>query len=450
MRLRHRQKRFARRAVAALAVVALAGAGAVGCGDVLDVEDPDVVTPDQLEGPTAVPTLINGMVRDFQEAYDDYVRYASMFTDEMILAGTFQGRVEVDDRRITPENQQITGELYEPIQRARQANEDGIDILSENLDSPDFSDVQGQMQEGLARGNLFAGYLHVILAEMYCNAVVDQEGPSLAPDEVMTEALSFLETAEMRADGQGMDDVATAARVGQARAHLWLGNLETAADLAGTVPDDFVHLVEYSSNTPDQNNELAQFTWGFTVLIRWSVGDGTVPERNNETYAYLDEWVQQGLIDPAPGDQFSSQNASVPVVLQLLYDEPSSNMVLASGWEARMIEAEVELRTGNPEVAQSAVNSLLTDASQSANPMLAVNPELGLGAFDAVDFTGTLASDLPQLARARNAGLWLTGQRQATLRRFAENDGVDLYPETDGSDTCFPIVQQEVDNNPNL
>jgi len=111
MRLRHRQKRFARRAVAALAVVALAGAGAVGCGDVLDVEDPDVVTPDQLEGPTAVPTLINGMVRDFQEAYDDYVRYASMFTDEMILAGTFQGRVEVDDRRITPENQQITGEL---------------------------------------------------------------------------------------------------------------------------------------------------------------------------------------------------------------------------------------------------------------------------------------------------------------------------------------------------
>lgn len=115
-----------------------------------------------------------------------------------------------------------------------------------------------------------------------------------------------------------------------------------------------------------------------------------------------------------------------------------------------MIEAEVELRTGSPGAAEGDVNDLLTDPDQTANPMLAVNPDLEIGAFEEVDFTGDLANDLPQLARARLAGLWLTGQRQGTLRRFVENDGVDLYPDRGGDDVAFPIVQQEIDNNPNL
>lgn len=124
-----------------------------------------------------------------------------------------------------------------------------------------------------------------------------------------------------------------------------------------------------------------------------------------------------------------------------------------------MIEAEAALRGGEPEVAEDMVNDLLTDPQQSANPMLAVNPDLAssrmggripaMGAFDPVDFTGDMAGDLEQLARARAAGLWINGQRQGTLRRFAENDAVDLFPERRSDDVCLPLVQQEIDNNPN-
>lgn len=432
-----------------LVLSVLAAVAVAACDDVLDVTDPSVVDPGALEGPEGVSTRANGVVRDFQEAYDDYVRYAAMFTDEMILSGTFQGRVEVDDRRISRDNVQITGELYEPLQRARQSTSDLIEDFEENLDDPEFSSVRGEMEVGLARAHLFAGYLRVMLAEMYCNAVTDSLGPALTPDEVMGEALGLLDEAESRADALGLADVADAARVGQARAHLWLGNLEEIEDLTSDVPTGFVHQVQYSENTDDQENELAQFTWGFSgFLIRWSVGDGTTAERANEEFAYLDEWVEQGLIDPDPG--LSAQNESVPVVLQMLYDAPDRNMVVASGWEARMIEAEVELRTGSAGAAESDVNDLLTDPDQTANPMLAVNPSLDPGPFEEVDFTGDLSQDLPQLARARLAGLWLTGQRQGTLRRFAENDGIDLYPDRGGDDVCFPIVQQEVDNNPNL
>lgn len=432
--------------------VALAVVMVAGCDGVLDVDDPTIVTPDQLTGPQAVPTVLNGLVRDFQEAYDDHVRYTSMFTDEMILAGTFQGRVEVDERRVRSENQQITGELYEPFQRARQSAEEAIASFEASLDDPEFESVLPTLRVGVARGNLIAGYLHLMMAEIYCAVVVDPAGPALSSDEAVQEALVFLETAEARASEFGLPEIASAARVGQARAHLWLGNLTQAADLADAVSSDFVRVVEYSSNSPGQNNELAQFTWGFIQQIRWSVGDGTTAERDNELYDYLDEWVAQGLVDPDPGPGFSAQNAVIPVVLQQIYDSQESNMVLASGWEARMIEAEVELRTGDPEAAEDDVNDLLTDPTQAFNPMLAVNPGLALGAFQPVDFTGDLSNDLPQLARARAAGLWLTGQRQATSRRFSEGDGIDLYPVRDGGalDVCLPVPQQEVDDNPNL
>lgn len=130
-----------------------------------------------------------------------------------------------------------------------------------------------------------------------------------------------------------------------------------------------------------------------------------------------------------------------------------------------MIEAEAALRNGNPGAAEGIVNPLLADPE--VNPMTTLNPALldsrriggksvpAMGSFDPVDFTGDLQSDLQKLARARAAGLWLSGQRQGTARRFAEefNDpsGLGLYPEgTEGQDIFFPVVDQEIDNNPNI
>lgn len=81
---------------------------------------------------------------------------------------------------------------------------------------------------------------------------------------------------------------------------------------------------------------------------------------------------------------------------------------------------------------------------------------LPAGAFEPVQFTGDLQTDLAELARARASGLWLTGERLGTLRRLLV-DGVDLFPNPvqgrgrgSGDDTAFPLSQQEIDNNSNL
>lgn len=113
-----------------------------------------------------------------------------------------------------------------------------------------------------------------------------------------------------------------------------------------------------------------------------------------------------------------------------------------------MIEAEAAIRNGDPGGAAAIVNPLLADPSM--NPMSQINPTIPEGPFAPADFTGDLENDLRELARARQAGLWLTGDRMGTSRRLLE-DGVDLFPEnTDGTQIAFPVLEQELNNNPNI
>lgn len=427
-----------------------------GCGDdsLLDVNDPDNVTPEVLEGPGAVSLRTNGLVGDFQEAFDVYALYTGLLTDEFILSGTFETRIDVDRRnvQVNPDNATLTADMYEPLHVARTSADTAVALYRASLDDPEFSDVTDELREGIALGLLYGGYVRVFLAEAYCQSIIggpDGEASPKLPDERMDGALSRLQEAETAAGAADLPDVATAARIGQARALMWLGRPRDAAAAVTGIDDDFFFPAEYSGNTTGQYNAVYDFTWGDFNQPRWTVGDGDDFPRENEEWPYLGEWVAQGLIDTVPG--FEAPEIGVDIALQQLYAQRSSPLPIATGWEARMIEAEDELRNGDPEVAEDLVNDLLTDPSR--NPMTQINPGLSLGPFDTVDFTGDLTTDLPQLARARAAGNWLSGQRQGYFRRWREGDGVNLYPDHSprgADDISFPIVQQEIDNNKNV
>lgn len=453
-----------------LAALVAAFLSVPGCdGGLLDVDDPDIVTPDQLSGPDAVPTALAGMVGDFQEGYDEYLLYSALFTDESILAGTFPTRIDVDERNVvqTPGNASITADIYEEMHISRASADELVTTFEANLGNEEFSEVQGLLEEGIALGKYYGAYDRQLFAEMFCQSIfggADGESAPLGSDERMQEALSLFGEAQTAAQDAGLEDVTLAAQVGQARAHLWLGNHDQAAQAVSGIPTGFVFTAEYSNNQNSQNNEFFQLSWGVIQRLRWTVGAGDAVNRHNERFAYYDEWVEQGLIVPTP-DGFDAEEVGIDVHLQTLYSTPATGALLASGWEARMIEAEAALRNGNPAAAEDIVNPLLSDPS--VNPMTTVNPALldsrriggksvpAMGAFDPVDFTGDLQSDLQKLARARAAGLWLSGQRQGTARRFAEEfgdrSGLGLYPEgTEGDDIFFPVVDQELDNNPNI
>lgn len=425
--------------MAALALAAIFPAAACD----LDVNDPDVVTPDQSAGPGGVRNQINGAIGSFQEAFDGYVRYSGLLADEFIASGTFPTHEEVDERRVNPDNSSLTqftatgdgnttGDgLYEPLQAAREQSDEIVSGFRASLDDPAFADVQDDLREGIARGLYFGAYTRLLLGELYCASVVD-EGAALSSDDRIADALALFEEAEDAAVEAGQGDLAAASQVGRGRALAWLGDAAGAAAAVGGVPTDFAFLARYSTNTPNEENEVNTFTDGLSfTALRWTIGAGDSPARFNEKFAYFDEFVEAGLIDPEPGlDAF---DATIPVSLQLVYPSADDDIPIATGWEARMLEAEALVRAGDTAGAAALVDPLLAERG-----------------FAATAFTGDLQNDLRELARARAVGLWLTGTRQGTLRRLVA-DGVNLYPQgKPGTDIAFPIPQQELDNNPNL
>ncbi len=439
--------------VAWLAAIGVLAGGLTSCS--LDVNDPDIVTPEDVADPASIPIAITGLVGDFQEAMDNYVRYTGMLTDEFILAGTFPTRLQIDQRDMLADNATLTGSMYEPLHVSRFSADNTAAQLPGLVGDPDVD--QDLVQEGIAFAQYYGGYARLLLAEMYCQSIlgggdpeaVNSESGPVLPDARMAGALSLFQQAEASALAAGLSDLAEAAKVGQARANMWLANYSQAAAIAATVDPDLIFVAEYSSNDPAQYNEVYQFTYADLQNIRWTVGDGTQSERNFEKYPYYDEWVGTGLIIPDPGPGFQSFNSSILVHLQTIYgggNAPptpvgqAAPIIIASGFQADIIRAEAAYRAGDTDGAAAIIDARITTGDDPYGTVHAP-----------VAFTGDFATDIAEIGRAYAVGTWLTGYRMGFVRRVLRNDGVDLFPPTQpGSDTAFPVVQQELDNNPDI
>lgn len=438
------------------------------CGDILGSEDPDVVTPGTAQGPAAIPVVKNGIIGNFQDMYSEYALYTGMLTDEYILAGTFPTRQQVDQRRMGADNATLNGDMWEPIQSVLQQAKDANETWTSNLGNATWQNAG--VVSALPVARFYAGYTTLLQAEAYCQTVLNPRGAPIAPAAAADSAIALLQAAETAANNAGNSMIAMASIVGQARAEAFKGNVQAAATLTSSagIPSDFVYVAEYSGNSFSQENEIHQFTHGQSQALRWTVGDGSLANRGNEIYEFYSEWAGLELILP-PSDPRNTKTAfdsSIPVHLQVAHDTKSTSIPLATGWEARALEIEAELRTGAAAAAQTAATNLINNDAVNPQVVAAMynNTNFGPGAFppslpgggdfNAVTFS-TGGDPLPEadareLSRLRAAGLWQTGSRLGYWRRILNNDGTDLFHSRTGTDTCFPITQQEIDDNPNL
>ena len=81
-----------------------------GCNDPLNVQDPDVVPPGNLNNKSVLPTIRAGAIGDFALAYtgsgadgsggtvEGVTMYGGLLADEWINSETFPTRIEVDSR----------------------------------------------------------------------------------------------------------------------------------------------------------------------------------------------------------------------------------------------------------------------------------------------------------------------------------------------------------------
>lgn len=427
MKQNHSRRRRIRSRAAVPALLALLPFAAA-CNGLLEVDDPDVVRPGQLEGADAIPTRVAGAILDFQIAFNgDFnnalVAAQGMFSDEYVNSETFPDRLEIDRRNIDRSDNQMTLYVYGGLHVARtSARETAALIEAEDPDNGNLATVRS-----------LEGYTEIFLGETFCSGVPESrlEGSQIVFGQPRTTTQVFEAAIAAFDKALAADPSSSLAKIGKARALLNLGRYADAASAVSGVPTGFVDYVRHSSTTPSQNNGL----WSLSTNGRLSLADrdgvSGVPFRslNDPRVPWLDT-----------GD--TGFDGSTRLYLQLLSPEIDSDVAYTTGIEARLIEAEAALDAGDRMTFFAKHNEV------RATRNLAELQDTGQSIDELVDM------------HFRERALWFhsTAHRVGDLRRLVRQygrDPADVYPSGEyfkggsfGSDLNFPIPIEE-DNNPN-
>ena len=459
-------------------------AGAVvlfGC-HLLDVTNPDIVPASNLTTAAALTTVRSGAIGDFNIAYvgsgasgssgtvEGQILSGGMLSDELINTETFPDRVQEDARQTDPSSGTFAT-VFQNLSRARASTEQAA------LKFRTLSDTT--TNAGLTEMLTLSGYTYLMMSEDYCSGVpvsnLDASGKviygtPLTTVQLMDTALNRFNQA-LTAAGALTSAGARShwqqfANVGIARANLDLGNFAAAATAATAVTDSFVYQTQYDKNTTRENNGVFS---GIRLYKRYGVADG-------EGGVGI-KWRSQ----PDPRTPFFQSPAGnkgldglTPQFDQLRYPERDAQVPLATGLEARLINAEAALQAGDTVGYMAALNDPRANLGAAAGinyigagtPSLPVVQPLAAGSLAPLTTPTSDTAAINLLFNERARWLWLTGHRLNDLRRLVRakgtRGGYGLAPNavwpngayfknglTYGGDYNLPVPITE-QNNPNF
>lgn len=413
--------------------------GMVSCDGLVEVIDPDIVTAESLNSVTGIQTLKAGSLGDLSIALSGSAAghgatagltvMSGLMSDEYDYSGTFPTRRE-GDTRILQNTNSTMDRIYSNLHRSRAGAEATIDLAQGFGGVPA---VESEMQS-------IVGYSYVMFAETFCGGVPFSKVPSdggdiiygqpLSQTEMFNAAITWFDQA--LASSTGNSDLANLARVGKARALLGLGQITAAANEVSSVATDFVYNIEHSVNSKRQENGIYIMS---TVRRQYSVADGKG----------VNGLMYRSANDPRvpwDGGTAFGQDDITLYYNQLKFPDENASVALASGIEARLIEAEAAADLDNGIGTHTIHNTLRATMS-----------------LPALDFS-TLTGDALMLAHMAERAFWLysTGHRHGDLRRLVDVYGMqasDVFPwgayfKGGSYDTNlkFPVPQSEA-NNPN-
>jgi len=361
-----------------------------------------VVLPGGLEGRDGLPTRLAAAIGEFAVAYggnaneDGFILVSGLMADELQQTIGTSFNVDVDQRAAASSNPLIEA-VYRDVQRARASAEQAL---------AGYRDLDPTALGRLYAGNL-VGFSDILLAEGFCGGIPFSD---VAPDgkisygsaestaQVLDRAMAAFDSVLSRVpfissqSQSGRDSLSAQvdiARLGRARSLLDLDRFEEAGAEAAQVPESFSWRVEYSNSTSREVNGVNWHTW------------------STQEYTAADSEGINGIGFLESGDPRSQVDTVAPgLYAPLDYSTPSDPIVLADVREARLIQAEALLRTGNASGSLDILNTLR--ASIGLLPL---------------DDPGTPDGRVTQLFRERAFWLWLTGHRLGDLRRLIRQHG---------------------------
>ncbi len=398
------------------AMVAVCGAAAGLCGcrpsDVLSVPPPaGVVGSGALQSPSGAESAFNGAKAQLFEGLAQargLFEWSGVLTDEFLWSyfGMYGSPYANIDARMTIG----TGGFFEsgdkPLMVLLQARAAMLPVVV-GLEKYESAGGRAKIGEAFA----LTGYVELFMAEGYCAGIPADEvvpgggvryGASLTTDSLLAVAATHFDSALANADGS--DTVRALASIGLGRTLLNRGRYAAAAAAVNGVPTAFVYNTELPP-TASQNILPNLYT---SDLPTNNGGEFTMADREGGNgLNFVSAGDPRLVVDSTLGPAFDGSTLRFPAK----FEANATTVPMATGVEARLIEAEAALQAGNANGWASTLNTLRADTADTHVG--------GLQALQADSTTGaTGAMQVDVMFRERAFWLFGTGSRLGDLRRL--------------------------------
>jgi len=423
------------RAAAYAGAIAFVVFGAA-CGSALDVPNPQAFGDDALNNPIILKNVANGAEGVLHQAFDDYIVYTELLSDEVESTSTWIDWEDVSEGRVRHDwpNQFSFSYTQDQILQARYAAQSATERINNVLAA------DAQTSPLRAQTMLVDALADLLLGTGYCESPLVPDGPRSSDTTVFQQAITKftagLEAAQAISDPDALKKWTNVAHAGRARANLMAGNYDAAKADAQAVDPGFEYDALYSeaganttSDPGEQFNQNRNRSGGLRRLYHSRVH---VIDSVTTGEAYLRDWF-----DPSKDDhrmavtRFAGQlgvNNRFAYFGVTKYADRDAPIRMLSKVESNLVEAEVAMRAGDYATEANILNVL------RARPGVDLPP---------IPTPASEGAALNALLNERMAELFVEGDRMQDLYRFGLVTQI-LGP---ARATKLPLSYTEIRNN---
>ena len=464
--------RPARTVTYALAALVLTASACDVREELLSPQQPGTVLPGDLTsaGIAGAEALRVGALGRFQQLtpgggngnQTEATLLGDLLADVWKSGDTFSQHNETDQRNVQTNNS-VLSTAYSDLTRSRFFYREAINAIIAN-EPTKLAEIGEQY--------FVMGYSEMLLAELFCNGTPLGEtigevftfGEPLSNAEVYAIALTHLDSAlsyakttdgNVRADTLLATSIRNAASIAKGRVLVDQAKFTEAAAAVAGVPTNYTYNVTFSQTTNDNN------LWGLAGQVstraRFVTGDsfdiqGTL--KNALPFASAHDPRVPTTGSPLPDlNSRRTFDGITPLVSQQIWINRSDPIPVASGVDARLIQAEERLNAQDVTGMMTILNALRTSA-QVLGP-------LNVPAMSTLATPATQASATSLFFREKGFWQFGRGNRLGDLRRLIRQygrDQTDVFPTGKfhksggaayGSDVNLPVTDNER-QNPNF
>lgn len=195
---------------------------ALGACDILDVENPNNLVEEDIEGVAAAAAVANGALRLTANAVSGVWQPYLVASDEMFWIGSRDAWLQLDQGFVSNPENEFTDLFFPDIAQARWMGDRAIAILEGHVaENPDDDSFKNH----LARANFFSGVMYMVIGEVqedFAFSDKQEAGPPIGPENmssVLDGAIARLDVAISMARDLGESELEQNALAVRARAH---------------------------------------------------------------------------------------------------------------------------------------------------------------------------------------------------------------------------------------